>query len=86
MTNEVPAITITGSKASSDASRPRNTADMVACWSEADRQRGKHLLLANKPIRCSDKTAWAAVTSLALQLMMQGHEIKPKIVKSWEVQ
>lgn len=83
-TNQVPHITISGMVASSDAARPRNMADICACWDKTNMQRARKLLRGREPIKAQDATAWAALTALALDMMLHGRDVVATITKEYE--
>jgi hypothetical protein len=80
---EVPKITINGYMAQSSATLPPITADTCACWPEAEIKKAEKLLRYGTEVQCSDATAYTALTSLALEMLMYGKTVKAKIVKSW---
>jgi len=80
---QVPKITISGTLAESNSPLPKVTADVCACWSGPMVEKAKKLLRYGTEVQCDDATAYCAVTSLALQLLMQGRTVKANIVKNW---
>jgi hypothetical protein len=83
MADEVPKITILGYSAQSSATIPVNVADTCACWDDAEFKKAKKLLRYGGEVQCSDATAYAALTSLALGLLITGGTVKAQIVQNW---
>jgi hypothetical protein len=81
--NAVPKITVSGFMATSNSTLPAVTADTCACWDGAEFEKAKKLLRYGTEVQCNDATAYCAVTSLALELLMKGKTVKAKIVKNW---
>ena len=80
----VPKIEIDGRKARSNAAKPRQFADMCACWDDADRRKARSLMSQAGEIQCEDATAFAAMTAIGLDMLYAGKEIKAKLVKQYE--
>lgn len=81
--NEVPKITILGTPATSSATLAKVTADTCSCWDGKEFEKAKKLLRYGTEVQCNDATAYCAVTSLALEMLMHGKTVKAKIVKNW---
>jgi len=59
----------------SDATLPRHIPDTCASWPPATLRTVKRLLKSGKTVQCADATAYAAVTSLALVLLLEGNNV-----------
>jgi len=81
----VPQITIDGIRARSNASEPKDIADLCACWPEGEMAKGRKLLRTKDEVICEDATAYAAMLSLGLDIMYKGGTAKAKIRKGWTV-
>lgn len=47
-------------------------------------QRARKLLKGTAPIKALDATAWAALTALALDMMLHGCDVTAEIIKEYE--
>jgi len=81
--NQVPKITIDGNTASSNAMLDNVTADTCACWDSKEFEKAKKLLKNGSVVECEDATAYVALKSLALEMLMHGRKVKAKIIKNW---
>ena len=83
MINTVPSILAKGSNVHSDASLPRHIPDNCSCWPENTRRAVARRLRKPGAVKCLDATAHAAVTSLALSMMLQGKPVLATIGKEY---
>lgn len=65
----------------SNSQTPPSIPDTAASWKPNTLKSVQHDLLNCRPIVCKDATAHTAVTALALQILLNGTLIVPKIEK-----